>query len=114
MKEDYVRGFPRSWGDFSAKNSRIDWNDAIHRSLIGDVQNLECEQKWSRCVPMTATDGRIGFEARRAAKRCYDICEKQKNAKDILKIIFHECDAYGVNHPDGQDDEEKIKRAVDS
>jgi hypothetical protein len=117
MQYNFIPGFPRAWGEFSSiLRNRIGAQNYYGKSNVWrevrDVQNIE--RHWSRCLPITATDGRIGFEARAAAKECYAICDTEKEVDAILKKIKMVCDAYGVNHPAGETEKEQIARAVDT
>lgn len=106
MQDTYTPGLPKRWGPRLSSLKKSDLHPAS-RDLVWEIQNEK--QK----LPIIASEGRIEFEAKKAAKACYEICEREKETSSILSGISRICFLYGVNDPQGETEEEQIKRAID-
>jgi ribosomal protein S9 len=104
-------GYPSRWEPHISELLRTEKTPKI-RGELRDIQDIEMH--WSRCIPITAGDGRIGFEAREAAKTCHAIIDKAESAPEALEEIGKICDAYGVNRPLGKTDAGKFARSTDA
>jgi hypothetical protein len=107
MQAEYTTMLPKRWGP------RIDSlrKSGLRPNISNEIWEIQNEKQR---IPICATEGRISFEARKAAKECYEICGKQKESKSILDDIEGICIRYGIGLPDGNNNIEKIRRAIDA